>query len=74
MNDKKLIIDRIEGDIAVCETGGEMTEIPVSRLPRGVKEGSVLSVCGKDYRLEQEETAQRRVDIAELQRRAFGKK
>jgi hypothetical protein len=36
------IIDRIEGDVAVVEHGDDMLNIPLSELPKGVREGSVL--------------------------------
>ncbi len=39
----KLIIDRFEGDYAVCEREDKtMMDIERSKLPEGVKEGSVL--------------------------------
>ena len=46
-----IIVDRIEDKQAVCEfSRGEFRNIPLSELPYGVKEGSVLTrgnVCGK---------------------------
>ncbi len=46
-----IIVDRIEDKQAVCEfSRGEFRSIPLSELPYGVKEGSVLTrgnVCGK---------------------------
>ncbi len=40
----ELIIDRIEGDIAVCENiDRTTTSIPLILLPEGVKEGDVIS-------------------------------
>ena len=38
-----LIIDRIEGDIAIIECGEHTFEVPVSALPEGAQEGSQLS-------------------------------
>lgn len=37
-----ITVDRIEGDIAVVEFGDTRVEIPVSALPPGAGEGSVL--------------------------------
>lgn len=46
-----IIVDRIEDKQAVCEfSRGEFRSIPLSELPYGVEEGSVLTrgnVCGK---------------------------
>lgn len=44
-----MIVDRIEGNIAVIEQeDGSFIEIPLHRLPEGVREGSVLTQteCG----------------------------
>lgn len=42
-----MVVDRIEGDIAVCELSpSEFKNIPLSELPSGIKEGSVLSKSG----------------------------
>ncbi len=39
----KLIVDRIEGNIAVCMDENEVLfELEISALPDGVREGSVL--------------------------------
>jgi len=41
----KYIIDRIEGNIAVCEDEKlKMVEIEKSRLPKGSKEGSAIQI------------------------------
>ena len=37
-----IVLDRIEGDRAIVEIGGEMIEIPCSELPNGSKEGDIL--------------------------------
>ena len=37
-----IIIDRIEGDIAVCEVDGVMQDIPLSFIAKGAKEGDML--------------------------------
>lgn len=38
-----IIVDRIENDVAICEVAqGEFKAIPLSLLPKDIKEGSVL--------------------------------
>ena len=37
-----IVIDRIEEGTAVLEEDGRISRIPVSQLPKGAKEGSVL--------------------------------
>jgi type II secretory ATPase GspE/PulE/Tfp pilus assembly ATPase PilB-like protein len=37
-----IIIDRIEGDLAVLEIEGDTYHLPVSALPEGAGEGAVL--------------------------------
>ena len=50
------IIDRIEGDLAVVELAvGKTVTIPLSALPEGAKEGSVLSIV-----LDKDEEAKRK--------------
>ncbi len=41
----KWIIDRIENDIAVCELeNGELLDVKISALPKGIKEGDVIKL------------------------------
>ena len=42
---KNIVIDRIEGNIAVVEHNGQHHDIPLSILPDGSKEGDVICVC-----------------------------
>lgn len=42
----KLTVDRIEGNIAVCENpDGELAGIPLAMLPGGTAEGTVLTIA-----------------------------
>ena len=42
---RRLVVDRIEGDLAVVETGeGQMLDLPEWLLPAGVREGDVVVV------------------------------
>ena len=68
-----LFIDRIEGDLAVCETeDGEFLTLPLRDLPDGLREGSVLE-RGKTgaWRLNPEEEEKRRCALFELQNELF---
>lgn len=38
-----IVVDRIEGDVAVLEIGGRTVDVPLSELPAGVKEGDALT-------------------------------
>ena len=61
------VVDRIEGDKAVIlvEGGGEMY-LPVSRLPTGVREGSVLMF---DVKVDKKTEEERKRRVQDLQRR-----
>jgi hypothetical protein len=37
-----IVIDRIEGEVAVVELAGSTVDVPLSELPPGVKEGDRL--------------------------------
>lgn len=66
-------IDRFEGDFAVCESsGGEFTDILISLLPAGAREGDIL-VLAEDGKLmlDAEETQRRRDEILRLQADLF---
>ena len=39
-----IVVDRIEGNRAILVVGDETVEVPVSVLPEGAAEGSVLSL------------------------------
>jgi hypothetical protein len=43
-----IVVDRIEGDLAIVEVNGETTEVPLSHLPAGCTEGQVLDATGDD--------------------------
>ena len=40
----RLAVDRIEGDRAVIDIGGELVEIPAAALPEGAGEGALLTL------------------------------
>jgi Protein of unknown function (DUF3006) len=39
-----MVVDRIEGTVAVVEVNGTLVDIPLLGLPPGVKEGDLLEV------------------------------
>ncbi len=59
-----IVIDRFEGNFAVCEMDGQMVNIPRSCVPPQAGEGSVLKLVQVDN------TADRQ-RIAEKQNRLF---
>jgi len=70
MTEKPLraFIDRIEGETAILLVGeeGHLLQIPIRYLPRGVEEGTVVSVC---FEIDAEATADARENIAGLIKR-----
>lgn len=60
----RVIIDRFEGDVAVCEKPDRtMMNIPRARLPCGAREGSVLIIEGDNIRIDATGTARRKKAI-----------
>lgn len=63
----KVIIDRFEGDYAVCEKEDqEMMEILRSEIPKEAKEGDVLIIKGDQIKIDLGETEERRKRIEKL--------
>lgn len=64
-----LVIDRFEGDFAICEeAGGEMRDIPRDRIRGKAAEGDVLCRKGGFYEVDQTATEKRKKEIEELTR------
>lgn len=59
-----LVIDRIEGDIAVCENRKtrKMRNIPLADLPKEAKEGSVLKWQNDKYELDISKEIENRIE------------
>jgi hypothetical protein len=68
-----LIVDRFEGDFAVCEEGyGKTVNIPKAELPPSVGEGDCLiAVAEGVYEVDADETARRKKRISEKMSRLF---
>lgn len=63
----KVIIDRFEGKFAVCECEDRtMINIETNRLPKGLKEGSVLIIEGDGISLDVDETKEREERIKKM--------
>ncbi|HHW30346.1 MAG TPA: DUF3006 domain-containing protein [Clostridiaceae bacterium] len=62
-----LILDRFEGDYAVCEDkNGEMVNIERSKIPKEAKEGSMLTIEDNRIQINQRETEKRRNRIIDM--------
>jgi hypothetical protein len=70
---KRYIVDRIEENIAVCENE-DMTfsEINVSLLPRGVKDGDCIIEENGVYTIDVSETEKRKAEVDKLLDDIFG--
>jgi hypothetical protein len=72
MESERLIIDRFEGELAVCEKSDRtLVNIPRSRLPSGTREGDVLVRAGENIRIDPIETARRKKAAARNLKRLF---
>ena len=68
-----LIIDRIEGDIAVVETENGHINVSLSAISGKPKEGDVLKKGDQGYVIDKAETASRKRKIFSLQSSLFKK-
>lgn len=69
----KGIIDRFEGDFAVCEIDGQMKNLPRALFPEDAKEGDVFLIDNKVIILK-EETDGRKMSAGNLFNRLKNKK
>jgi L-alanine-DL-glutamate epimerase-like enolase superfamily enzyme len=60
-----IVVDRIEGDVAVLEIAGRRVDVPASELPAGTKEGDRLAFS----RLAAEDDADAKARLARLKAR-----
>jgi len=62
-----IIIDRFEGEYAVCEKEDRtMLDIKRINIPTRAKEGDVLNICQDKITIDVEETAKRKAAIEKL--------
>jgi len=70
----RLVIDRFEGEMAVCEKADRtLVNIPRRQLPPGAQEGDVLIVEGDNLRVDPVETARRQRAAAAKLKKLTGK-
>lgn len=63
----RVVIDRFEGDCAVCETESRhMINIHKDNIPFDSKEGDVLKIDGDNIELDYEETKRRKEEAERL--------
>lgn len=64
---RKFIVDRIEGNIVVCEDDNlNIIEMRIDSILGDVKEGDVITADRDRYMVNKEETAKRKKQIEEL--------
>ena len=62
-----VIVDRFEGNYAICEDkNSEMINIDRSKIPKEAKEGAVLKIKGDRIEIDYDETGERKDRILEL--------
>lgn len=66
-------VDAIVGDLAKIEKpDGSFTDVPLSDLPGGIKEGDLLSFDkSSGYVIEREATKERKAKLLDMQNRLF---
>ena len=68
----KITIDRFEGEYAVCEVEtGKFIDVPKADIPKGAKEGDILSKADNGYRIEKAETEAKKDEIKKRMNRLF---
>ena len=66
-----MVVDRIEGAIAVVEKQGQMVEIALSKLPLGVAEGDVLVENESGYSIDKAAARERKAALFKKQTSLF---
>lgn len=68
-----LIIDRLEGEYAVCEDSesGSQKKLPKVLLPQGVREGDCLVEEAGQWKIDAMETLRRRKESQDLLNRLY---
>lgn len=57
------VIDRFEGDTAVIETDGAVSDIDRAELPEEASEGDVIVLTEEGWRIDADATDKRRADV-----------
>ena len=70
-----MIIDRMEGNMAVVETAkGEHIDVPLTLIDGRARDGAVLVERGGRYTVDEQATGARTRDLTERRRRLFSKR
>lgn len=60
----KYVIDRIEGNIAICEDeNGKMVELDIAKLPLDIKEGSIIIEENSRYIIDEKVTEEKKKEV-----------
>ncbi len=62
--EETLVVDRIEGNIAVCENRktGKMKNLSISNLPEDIKEGCILKWENGAYKIDASDDIEKRIE------------
>lgn len=70
-----MVIDRIEGGLAVVEVAkGEFRDVPLTCIDGDARDGAVLAETGGRYAVDESATAERRRALGERRRSLFDKR
>ena len=71
---KKASVDRILENYATCEDfKGQIFEINIKDLPKGIKEGDIININDKKITVDNLETQNRKNKLIKLQNEIFNK-
>ena len=69
-----MVIDRIEGDMAVVEVAkGEFVAVPLASIDGNAREGAVLAWSASGYCVDEKATMARRMRLDRRRRSLFGR-
>lgn len=69
-----LIIDRIEGELAVVETENGYIDVPLSEIEGNARDGAVLAALGDGYAVDEATTEERLEAMRAKRQRLRGKR
>jgi hypothetical protein len=58
-----IIVDRVEGKLAVCESDGRMMDVPIKLIRGKVRDGVVIVEGGGFYLVDEEATKKRENEV-----------
>ena len=68
----RYIVDRIEGDYAVCEIGENIVNLPLEDLPNSINEGDILIFRNGDYYIDETSKEERMKEILDKMSDVWG--